>query len=444
MDGEALQKHMSSILHVPDLLQFATDFAFVERDSQLDVAGFLITLILCGGTHEGGRQYDILRAYLEQGLARVERSAFYSRFNPTLERLLAALLDRAITAGQEQPKLLPGILSGVSDWRVIDSETVKLPMGAFADYPGCGTYAAIKIHKEFSLGTGNLVAYQFSPARDHDSPFLTVDASRRGQGLLFDLAYVSLQRLADCEEHRVRVVCRLKSNWKPSVDRLVRGTLTAPLEGGEDFDLLLNEDLLLRDGKAIDADVTVGRGSLQVKMRLVGVPTDTGYCFFLTNLPRSTHGPLQVGDIYRCRWDIEIDNKVDKEGARLDEIGATKSHSIRILLMASLLNGTIARAIVQSEKVEIRRNKAPSEPADRAPLHSISLMKALAAFHPTLTRLLLSPHASRWDWARVMSRLRSLAKDGSWRTRPSVLDRIQGLTAPPTPRRSKGSTMARP
>ena len=442
MDGEALQKHISSILHIPDLLNFATKFGFVERDSQLDVAGFLIALILCGGTHDGGRQRDVLRVYLEQGHGHVERSAFYGRFNAALEHILVALLDRAIAAGRAQPTLLPGILAGVTDWRIMDSETIKLPKGAMAEYPGCGDYAAVKIHKEFSLGVGNLVAYEFSPARDHDSPFLTVDESRRGQGLLFDLAYVSLKRLAACEQHGVKFVCRLKENWKPSVTRLVRGTLTAPLEEEEqDFDLLLDEDILLCDGKAIDADVTVGRGAIKVRLRLVGVPTESGYCFFLTNLPRKTHGPLQVGEIYRCRWDIEIDNKVDKEGARIDEIKATKGASIRTLILASLLNGTIARTIVQSEKLEIRRGKTPGQPAEKPPLHTISLMKALAAFHPSITRLLFDAAATRWDWAKVMSRLRSLSEDGNWRSRPSVLDKIQGLTAPPTPRRTKGSKM---
>ena len=39
--------------------------------------------------------------------------------------------------------------------------------------------------------------------------------------------------------------------------------------------------------------------------------------------------------------EIEIDNKVDKAGARLDEISARKGVSVRILLLASLLNTTI-------------------------------------------------------------------------------------------------------
>ncbi len=151
---------------------------------------------------------------------------------------------------------------------------------------------------------------------------------------------------------------------------------------------------------------------------------------------------MQVGEVYRCRWEIEVDNAVEKEGARLDEITATKGVSIRILLLASMLNATIARTIVQSEKVDIRRGKAPSEPADRAPLNAILVLKALTAWHSWIVQLLFDLNASRTDWSRLMSRLRSMGRDINWRRRPSVLDRILGLTAPPVPKRSKGVRMA--
>lgn len=369
------------------------------------------------------------------------RGAFYAWFDVPLEKLMTDLLGRAIARGQEQRKLLPGILGGVRDWRIFDSTTIKLPDQAIGDY------AAIKVHKEFSVGVGNLVGYEFSPARDHDSPFLRVDESRRGTGLLLDLAYVSVARIAACEEHDVRFVARLKDNWKPRVQRLVRGAITSDVledrDGGEDFDVLLDQEAINLDGRAIDADVTVGRRGQSVKCRLVGVHTPKGYCFFLTNLPRRKHGPNQVGDLYRIRWEIETDNKVDKSGARLDEINAQKGVSIRILLLASLLNTTIARTIVQSEKLASRKGRKAGEPASRPPLHPILLMRALAAMHGTVAQLLLSEDQRLGDWSRLMATLRHLGHDPNWRRRPSVLDRVQGLTAPPgRRRRSKASRAA--
>jgi hypothetical protein len=443
MDGAELKQLLTEVLQIDDLLNFAKSYGVVEREGQLDVVGFLLALVLHGGTHEGGRQVDVLRTYLEQGYPKVERSSFYERFTDSVRRLLEALLERAIRAGQRQAPLLPGSLSGVKDWWVFDSTTVRPPRASKELYRGTGDYAALKVHKVDSIGTNNLVSYALSPASEHDARHLDVTDALRGYGILFDLAYVSLARLGDCDARHVTYVCRLKENWKPTVTRLVRGTCAEPLGSDEDFDVLLEDDVLVLDGKAIDAEVVLGRGAVRVPARLVGVPTPKGYCFFLTNLSRATHGPLQVGDLYRCRREIEVDNAVDEEGARLDEVGASKDASIRIVLLASMISATLSRTVVQSEKLAIRKGKKPGQPADRPPLHAIQLMKAMTAWYRRFADMLLDPSTSPFEWNRTRSRLRSLAEDPNWRRKPSVLDVIQGLTAPSLPKRSKTAGAAK-
>lgn len=432
MTGEELRAHLREVLDAEAIATLAMKYRIQQRERKLDVFEFVVALILAGGTHEGGRQYDVLRTYVENGAPRVVRGTFYAWFTEPLFELLGKLLERAIAAGQRQAKLLPGILGGVTDWRVFDSTTVKLDDKLVDTFPGAGDYAALKIHKEWSVGTGNLLAYKITPARDHDSPHLVIDEHRRGTGLLMDLGYASLERLAECEMYDVQYVIRLKENWKPTVERFVRGVAFREACEGADFDALLEEELVLLDGQAIDADVTVGRGAMKVRCRLVGVPTPKGYCFFLTNLPRKTHGPHQVGDLYRVRWEIEVDNKVDKAGARLDEITARKPVSARILVLATLLNTTLARTIVQSEKLAVvAAKKVASDPASRAPLHPILLMRALASAHGTINRLLQNQEAELLEWRKLLERLRDFGADPNWRRRPSVLDRIQGMTAPP-------------
>ena len=100
--------------------------------------------------------------------------------------------------------------------------------------------------------------------------------------------------------------------------------------------------------------------------------------------------------------------------------------------LATLLNTTIARTIVQSEKLAVvAAKKAPSDPASRAPLHPILLMRALAASHGTVSRLLQNTETEPLEWRKLMELLRDFGSDPNWRRRPSVLDRIQGLIAPP-------------
>lgn len=438
MTGDELRAHLREVLDADAIAALVAKYAMQQRERKLNIFEFVVALILAGGTHEGGRQYDVLRTYLDNGAPRIVRGTFYAWFTEPLLELLNDLLSRAIAIGQRQAKLLPGILGGVTDWRVFDSTTLKLDDKLIDTFPGAGEYAALKIHKEWSVGTGNLIAYKITPAREHDSPHLVVDEHRRGTGLLMDLGYASIERLVECEMYDVQYVIRLKENWKPKVERFVQGAVFRDACEGADFDALLDEELIVLDGQAIDADVAVGRGAMKVRCRLVGIPTPKGYCFFLTNLSRRTHGPHQVGELYRVRWEIEIDNKVEKAGARLDEITARKPVSARILVLATLLNATIARTIVQSEKLAVvAAKKAPSAPASRAPLHPILLMRALASAHGTITRLLLNEEPEPAEWRELMARLRDLGSDPNWRRRPSVLDRIQGLTAPPKPRPAK-------
>jgi putative transposase len=442
MTGEELRKHLTEVFDPEAIRALVQKYGFQSRERKRDVFELVLALILGGGTHEGGRQYDILRAYLENGAPGVTRGTFYSWFTEPLLALLTEMLERAIVLGQRQPRLLPGILGGVTDWRVVDSTTVRLHEALVDEFPGAGEYAALKIHKEWSVGNGNLVGYKISPAREHDSPHLVVDEARRDTGLLMDLGYASVERLAECQTHGVSFVIRLKENWKPTVERMVRGSVLRETLEGADFDALLDEDLIILAGQPIDADVSVGRGATTVRCRLVGICTPKGYCFFLTDLKRKTHTPVQVGDLYRVRWEIEIDNKVEKAGARLDEISARKPVSARILVLATLLNATLARTIVQSEKLDITAAKAsPSDPAPRAPLHPILLMRMLASAHGTIARLLLD-EAPATGWQPLMDRLRYYGSDPNWRRRPSVLDTIQGLTAPPGPPKPQKVTKA--
>lgn len=221
MTGDELREHLRGALDAKTINALADKYGVQARERKLIVFELVVALILSGGTHEGGRQYDILRTYVDNGAPRVRRGTFYSWFTEPLLNLVTELLDTAIALGEQQPKLLPGILGSVTDWRVFDSTTIRLDDALVDTFPGAGEYAALKIHKEWSVGTGNLVAYSITPAREHDSPHLIVDERRRGTGLLIDLGYASIERLAECEMYDVRFVMRLKENWKPTVNRLV-------------------------------------------------------------------------------------------------------------------------------------------------------------------------------------------------------------------------------
>jgi hypothetical protein len=96
---------------------------------------------------------------------------------------MAALAERALAYARAQEVDLPGPLSEVKDWYIVNSTTVRVRDAPIGDFRGAGVYATLKMHKVLSVGCGSPVQYHFSPTREHDSPHLQIDESWQGGGL---------------------------------------------------------------------------------------------------------------------------------------------------------------------------------------------------------------------------------------------------------------------
>jgi hypothetical protein len=426
MNGTILRETLQAVLPSGEIQRAARELGVVLRERRLDIEKLVGALVLSAGSDDSGVLADAMRRYKAQTGDDIVRGAFYAWLDDELAVLMERLLERAMRHAASLPAHLPGILGGVDDWVVFDSETVTLRPALAEVFPASGTAAGVKVHKELSLGRGCMTACHFSPAREHDSLHLVIDGRYRGKGLLFDLGYVSLARIRACDEHGVRYVMRLKENWKPRVMRLHRGEVRGEILTGTDFDLLLMDEVIALDGLCVDAEVVLGEGRHAVRARLVMIPGPEGYLIYLTNLPRGTHGPKQVGDLYRLRWEIEGSNKLDKSGAQLDQIRATTESSVRIQLCAKLLHSLLADIMVHRDNLE----RVEGNIARRAPLHRLSLAYAIRARHALLLAAHLETSFPPEGWDLLAWTIADDARDPNWRRRPSVLDRLLGLTAP--------------
>ena len=440
LSGEDVREVFETVLPEGDLRQVIAKAKFEERSRKKDPVAFLRAMVIAAATGYGGRQRDVARIYFENGAPRVVRGGFYAWFGKELEAAMDAVARKAIAYGASLPLDTPRLLADYArDWHIVDSSTVKLPIDLFKVFPGAGDYAALKVHKRLSVGLGTVVDYHISPAREHDAPHLRLDESWRKLGLLVDLGYASLKLLHDCQRYEVVFVIRLKDNWKPRVQRIHRGEVTATFFPGTDLDALIDEGTLLLDGRVIDATVTLGPPGQGITCRLVGVPAPDGtYRFYLTNLPRSV-GPAAVADIYRVRWEIESDNKVDKSCSHLDEICARTEAATRALVHASIVSSMFACLIVHKHRLAER--PAPAKGAERTtpPLHPQSLARAMGGTALRIAETLaLDPKEAAPKWQQIADYLYHLGHDPNWRSRPSVLDQMRGWRiSPGRPRRAR-------
>jgi hypothetical protein len=438
MTGDEVRQVFEAMLPQEEMDRLCATCGVIERERKLNLGMFVRAMVISAGTPGGAYQADVLRSYLEFEVPRVARSAFYRWFDEPLERFMEALAERALAYARAQPVDLSGPLCGVQDWYIVDATTVTVRDALREEFPGTGEYAAIKVHKVLSVGCGAPVRYHFSPAREHDSRHLQIDESWRGYGLLADLAYASLERLRACDAHGVRFVIRLQEHWKPKVDDIARGQVTQECFPGADLDALLEQDILRLDGRVIDADVHVGRGTHALSLRLVGVQTPTGYCFFLTNLlPRI--GPRQVADLYRVRWEVELSIRLDKSVNRLDAIDAERPCSLKTLLHASLIASTIAALLAHTHNVQTRPPQAGA-PRTAAPLHPRRLALQLAVSCQSIAQAFdLKGAEAAQRWNKIAELLTHSGRDPNWRRRPSVLDQLRGWKRQPIARKAINS-----
>lgn len=162
MLGTELQQNMGALLPDTVLAEVAVATGFHQQDRKRDAVKFLRAMLIAASSPAGGRRADIMRHYFEMHAARVVRASFYDWFGPPLEETLAVLKDIVLTWARAQPVDLPGVLGGMRDWRIVDSETVMLAQRLVAEYPSTGDHAALKIHMTRSVGTGMTVDYHLS------------------------------------------------------------------------------------------------------------------------------------------------------------------------------------------------------------------------------------------------------------------------------------------
>jgi hypothetical protein len=351
---------------------------------------------------------------------------------------MAALADRARAYARAQQVDLAGPRCGVTDWDIVDATTVTVRDALRQECPGTGAYAAINVQKVLSVGCGAPVRSHVSPAREHDSRHLTIDAAWRGYGLLADLAYASRDRLRACETHGVRCGIRLQENWKPKVDDVARGQVTQEFLPGADCDALLEEETLVLAGHAIDADVPIGRGRRAVLLRLVGVQTPQGYGFFLTNLPPRL-GPRQVADLYRVRWEVELSIRLEKSVNRVDAIDTERPCTLKTRLPASRIASTVAALLAHTHHVHTRPQQ-PGTPRLEAPLHPRRLALQLAVSCQSMAQAFALKGAEATQrWNTIAEWLTHSGRDPNGRRRPSVLDQLRGWQRQPLARKGTNS-----
>lgn len=215
---------------------------------------------------------------------------------------------------------------------------------------------------------------------------------------------------------------------------MARGQVTQEFFPGTALDVRRAQEILGLDGRVIDADVPIGRGSHALPLRRVGVQTPKGHGVFLTKLPPRI-GPRQVADLSRGRWEVERRIRLEKSVNRLDAIDAERPCALKPRLPASLIASTIGALLAHTHHVHTRPQQ-PGAPRTQAPLPPRRLAVQLAVSCPSIAQAFeLTGAEATHRWTKIAELLTQSGRDPNGRRRPSVLDQRRGWKRQPMTRK---------
>lgn len=438
MTGDEGREVFEAIVPQEEMDRLCQPCGVSERQRQRNLGMFGRAMVISAGTPGGAYQADVWRSYVECEVPHVARSACSQWFDEPLERCMAALAEQALADARAQQVDLAGPRGGVQDWPSVAAPTVPVRAALREALPGTGDAAAVTGHTGLSVGGGAPVRDQCSPAREHDRRHLSLDESWRGDGLLADLASARLDRRRAWDAHGVRCVSRLTEDWKPQVDDLARGQITQACFPGSDCEALLEQEMLLLDGRVIDADGPIGQDRQALPRRRVGVQPPKGYGCFLTTLP-PRRGPRQVADRSRVRWEVALSIRLDQSVNRLEAIDAERPCSLKTLWHASRLASTLAARRAPTHNVHTRPQQ-PGAPRPHAPLHPRRLALQLGVSCQAIAHAFeLTGAEATQRWNTMAAWLTPSGRDPNWRRRPSVLAQRRGWKRQPMTRQKPSS-----
>ena len=182
----------------------------------------------------------------------------------------------------------------------------------------------IKSHQKLSLNMGIPVKVYNGKASEHDTVFMeNEDLINENEIGILDRAYNKYSQFAEWNLKNKFFVTRLKTNAK---EELI-----------EEFELEpATPDCILRDAK-IALKYKENNEEKTVELRLVSYYDEekNRAFYFLTNLFDTT--PMQIADLYRMRWKIELFFKKLKQNFPLQYFYGDSQNAIQIQIWCTLI-----------------------------------------------------------------------------------------------------------
>lgn len=293
----------------------------------------------------------------------ISKQGIDERFNGFSVAFIKAVLDKILRQQEHSLHKRERLFPCYGKVRIKDSTCFQLPACMSETYPGsggAGSNAAARIQFEYDLKSGKVLDLSIHPFNDQDieDSKSTVYEGCDTDIFIRDLGYVCIKSMMQIEQNNGFYVNRLQTGisvWHTND------------EGNKvQLDFCVLHNYMKKHGiQKLEKEVWLGKNKdFKTRLIIFLVPKDkveerirkinrtakkkgrkvsnkymakVGLNLFITNVPSKDMQPMEIWNIYRLRWQIELIFKVWKSIGQIHMVKKVKIRRFECFLLARLI-----------------------------------------------------------------------------------------------------------
>jgi hypothetical protein len=356
-DAASIAKQLVAAMGEAEVLRIARESRWLRRLRDITPLALVVACLSTLGASRALWIADILRAFNAFTGLSIRYKPFHNQLRKAaFPEFMRRLLERTL-AKMTRPVLRPGHDSRLGKFRDIllhDGSSFALKDSLKGEWPGRFTKvspAAVELHVTMSAFDDNPIHITLAPDKEAERAFGPKAEDLRGCLLLEDRGYEHRRFFSDMQSAGGFFIVRGNKAIRPIVlqARDLSGRRLRHLEGKP-----LSWEVL--PSRSVDLQIEWGKRAETYRGRLVALYKRGGrnqktFVYLHTNLERAEFPALEVGKLYRLRWQIELLFKECKSQANLHRFDTEKSEIAEGLIWASLLVVVLKRGITHAAQL---------------------------------------------------------------------------------------------
>jgi Transposase DDE domain len=359
VDPTSISKQLIAALGEAQVLQIARESRFLQRLRDIVPAWLVVACVSTLGASKANWLADILRTFNAFTGLSTQYKPFHNQlrkaaFPEFMRRLVERMLEQ-----MTRPVLTVELGSKLAKFRDIllhDGCSFALKDGLKKEWPGRFTKvspAAVELHVTMSALEDNPIKITLAPDKEAERALGPVASELCDCLLLEDRGYEHREFFRAMQSAGGFFIVRGNKAIRPIVReaRDLHGRRLRHLEGKP-----LSWETL--PAHSVDVAIEWGKGNETYRGRLValykrGSRNQKTFVYLHTNLERREFSALEVGKLYRLRWQIELLFKECKSHANLHRFDTEMPAIAEGLIWASILTVIFKRAITHAAQLAI-------------------------------------------------------------------------------------------